>query len=184
MLILIGKSASGKDAIKRNLIDQFGFKPIISYTTRPMRIGEKEGVDYHYINEYEFQRKIKEGFFVEWKSYSTTQGEWCYGIAKEDVEKADDYTIMISTPRGVRDILNKGYEPKVAYINANIETISKRLYVRGDDRLEAQRRILSDSVDFKNIEDIINFNIKNDIDFNINDVIHNLLVLYRKEIDK
>lgn len=184
MLILIGKSASGKDAIKRNLIDQFGFKSIISYTTRPMRIGEKEGVDYHYINECEFQRKIKESFFVEWKSYSTTQGEWYYGIAKEDVEKADDYTIMISTPKGVRDVLNKGYEPKVAYINANVETISKRLYVRGDNRSEIQRRMLSDDVDFKNIEDIVDFNIKNNINFDINDVVHNLLVLYRKEINK
>lgn len=184
MLIIIGKSASGKDTIKRKLIKDFGFKPIISYTTRLMRIGEKEGVDYHYISEYEFQTKIKENFFAEWKSYNTMQGEWYYGTAKEDIEKANDYTVMISTPRGVRDILKEGYEPKIAYINANIETISKRLHFRGDNRSEIQRRMLSDDVDFKNIEDIVDFNIKNNINFDINDVVHNLLVLYRKEINK
>lgn len=184
MLILIGKSASGKDTIKRKLIKEFEFKPIVSYTTRPIRVGEKEGEDYYYINELEFQKKKEEGFFAEWKSYNTIQGEWYYGTAKEDIEKANDYTVMISTPRGVRDILKEGYEPKVAYINADIETISKRLYFRGDNRSEIQRRMLSDSMDFKNVEDIVDFNIKNNINFDINDVIHNLLVLYRKEIDK
>lgn len=183
MLVLIGKSASGKDTIKRKLIELYKFKSIITYTTRPMRVGEINGVDYHYINECEFQKKIKEGFFAEWKSYNTTKGEWYYGTAKEDIEKANDYTLMILSPRGVKDILKQGYEPKVVYIDANVETITQRLYARGDDILEIQRRTLSDSVDFKNIEAIVNCNINNNKEDDIEDVINNLLVWYRKEVN-
>ena len=61
MIILLGKSASGKDTIVRKLVEQREYKRIITWTTRPMRPGEKEGVTYHYTSEDEFKKKIKKG---------------------------------------------------------------------------------------------------------------------------
>ena len=67
MLIICGKSASGKDTIKRELISKHGFKGIVTYTTRPPRKGEQDGVDYHFVSNEEFQMMVNSGFFLEWK---------------------------------------------------------------------------------------------------------------------
>lgn len=42
---------------------------VVSYTTRPKRIGEVDGIDYHFITEDDFFNKQKENFFAEVKSY-------------------------------------------------------------------------------------------------------------------
>lgn len=57
MIILMGKSASGKDTVVRKLIEQKEYKRIITWTTRPMRPGEKEGITYHYTSEDDFKKK-------------------------------------------------------------------------------------------------------------------------------
>ena len=80
ILILIGKTSSGKTVIKEKLIEN-GFAGITTYTSRPMRKGEKQDVTYHFISEEDFKQKINEGFFAEWKSYITSDGVWYYGTA-------------------------------------------------------------------------------------------------------
>ena len=50
MLILIGKTASGKDTILNQLVKKHGYKKIVTYTSRPMRKGEKQDVTYHFIS--------------------------------------------------------------------------------------------------------------------------------------
>ena len=52
MICLIGKTASGKDTIAKELVNKYGYKRIVTYTTRPIRDGEKEGVNYYYISIY------------------------------------------------------------------------------------------------------------------------------------
>ena len=81
ILILIGKTASGKDKTVSELVSKHGFKKVITYTTRPMRKGEEQDITYHYILEEEFKQKIEDGFFAEWKSYNTEFGTWYYGSA-------------------------------------------------------------------------------------------------------
>ena len=56
IMVLVGASASGKDTIMNRLIKEFNVKPIISYTTRPIRDCEQEGREYHFITEEEFER--------------------------------------------------------------------------------------------------------------------------------
>ena len=53
MLVIIGKTASGKTTLCEKMIKEYGFNPIITYTTRPMRKGEEEGKTYHYITDEE-----------------------------------------------------------------------------------------------------------------------------------
>ena len=64
MVIILGKTCSGKDTIVNKLIDSHGFKKIVTSTTRPMRKGEKQDITYHFLSEEDFKQKINEGYFV------------------------------------------------------------------------------------------------------------------------
>ena len=177
ILVLIGKTASGKDTIVNNLVNKHGFKKIITYTSRPKRRGEKDGITYHYISEDEFKQKIDEGFFAEWKTYNTEFGVWYYGTALEDLEKADDKSVIILTPQGFRDIEYniRNQEIIPIYLYANNETIKKRLLKRGDNPDEAERRIKHDNDDFRGFENEVGKIVYNNYDSNLNDVVEKIL---------
>ena len=175
ILILIGKTSSGKTLIKEKLIEK-GFSGITTYTSRPMRKGEKQDVTYHFISEEDFKQKINEGFFAEWKSYITSDGVWYYGTALDDLENADDKSVIILTPDGYRDVTNKlSKKPISIYIYANNATIKKRLLKRGDNPNEAQRRLEHDNEDFKGIENEVDRIVYNNYGTNINEVIKKIL---------
>lgn len=153
MVTIIGKTCSGKNRIVNDLINNYGFNQIVTYTTRSPRNGEVNGETYHFVNTDDFMQKMKSGFFAEWKAYTTTEGVWYYGTAMGDLEKADDRTVVILTPDGYRDIRGKVNCKVVSiYLYANNATIKKRLMARGDDPKEAERRVLHDNEDFKGIE--------------------------------
>ena len=153
ILILVGKTASGKDTILNQLVKKHGYKKIVTYTSRPMRKGEKQDVTYHFTSPQEFQKMIEQGLFAEYKTYNTEFGVWYYGTALVDLENADDKSVIILTPDGYRDVVNKlSKKPISIYLYANNSTIKKRLKKRGDDQKEAERRVSHDNDDFKGIE--------------------------------
>ena len=175
ILVLIGKTSSGKTLIKEKLIEK-GFTGITTFTSRPKRKGEKQDITYHYISEEEFKQKIDDGFFAEWKSYDTEFGKWYYGTSLEDLENADDKFVIILTPDGYRDVANKlSKKPISIYIYANNPTIKKRLLKRGDDNNEAQRRLEHDNEDFKGIENEVDRIVYNNDGTNINEVVQKIL---------
>ena len=171
--VLTGKTSSGKDSIKKKLIKKYGYNDIVTYTTRPKRRGEKDGVNYHYITNEEFERKIANNFFAEYKSYKVANGEtWYYGCALEDFDKhKDDKAIIILTPNGVRDIIDIVKDNIIViYVYANQKTIKTRLEERGDNRAEAERRINQDNKDFYRWEAEADKIIYNNLENNIEDV--------------
>ena len=176
MVIIMGKTSSGKDTIVNELISKYGFHKCITYTSRPMRDGEKQDITYHFITEDDFKQKIRENFFAEYKSYDTELGIWYYGVALEDVENADDKTVIILTPDGYRDVIKKvKNKPKSIYIYANNSTIKERLINRGDDPKEAQRRLEHDNIDFKDVETEVDKIVYNNKGSNINDTVNKIL---------
>ena len=147
-----------------------------------MRKGEKQDVTYHFISEEDFKQKINEGFFAEWKSYITVDGVWYYGTALEDLENADDKSVIILTPDGYRDVANKlSKKPISIYIYANNATIKKRLLKRGDDKNEAQRRLEHDNEDFKGIENEVDRIVYNNDGIDIDDVVRTCKQLQDKK---
>lgn len=176
MITIMGKTSSGKDTVVNELISKYGFRKCVTYTTRPMRDGEKQDITYHFISEDDFKQKIREDFFAEYKSYNTEFGVWYYGVALEDIEKADEKTVIVLTPDGYRDIIKKiKNKPKSIYIYANNSTIKERLVNRGDDLKEAQRRLEHDNLDFKGIETEVDKIVYNNKGTNINDVVNKIL---------
>lgn len=182
MIILIGKTASGKDTILNNLITRHGYKKIVTYTTRPMRYGEKQDTTYHFISEEDFRQKIKEGFFIEWSKYNTKFGDWYYGTAISDINNAKDNDVIILSPNGYRYIVAKmPNKAKSIYIYSNNSTIKERLISRCDNKEEAQRRLKQDNIDFNGIEHEVHKIVYNNKDDNINDIINSMLKWVNEE---
>ena len=176
ILILVGKTASGKDTILNQLVKKHGYKKIVTYTSRPMRKGEKQDVTYHFTSSQEFQKMIEQGLFAEYKTYNTEFGVWYYGTALDDLEKADDKSIIILTPDGYKDVINKlSKKPISIYLYANNSTIKKRLKKRGDNPKEAERRVSHDNEDFKGIENEVDKIVYNNDGANIDDVVDKIL---------
>ena len=80
LFCIMGKSASGKDTIFKKLTqdENLDLKRVVSYTTRPMREGEQEVVEYHFVTSQRLEELQKEGKVIERRDYSTVHGIWSY----------------------------------------------------------------------------------------------------------
>lgn len=80
LFCIMGKSASGKDTIFKKLTqdENLDLKRVVSYTTRPMREGEQEDVEYHFVTAQRLEELQKEGKVIECRDYSTVHGIWSY----------------------------------------------------------------------------------------------------------
>lgn len=171
MLIILGKTASGKDAIVNKLIEEYGYEKIITYTTRPMRNNEIQEHTYHFISDVDFKQRISDNFFAEYKFYNTQNGIWYYGSSVGDYKKSKDKSVIILTPEGLKKILDLKIPFRSIYIYANNKTIKNRLMKRGDNKEEADRRLKQDNLDFKGIEYIVDKIIYNNETDTIEDVV-------------
>ncbi|MBR1848731.1 MAG: guanylate kinase [Lachnospiraceae bacterium] len=80
VVYIMGKSSTGKDTAFKKLMEQkeIPFERIPLYTTRPIREGEHEGVEYHFTDEEGYQKLRDAGKIVEERTYNTVQGLWRY----------------------------------------------------------------------------------------------------------
>lgn len=163
MLILTGKSCSGKDSVLKELLRICGMEHVKSYTTRPKREHETDGIEYHFVSYDEFLAMQNEGKFGAQRAYNVTQGRtWYYGMLLDDIKKHSENGVAILDPNGVKELLDRGdLDLTVFYISASPEVIRGRLIQRGDDPEEAERRTQADNKDFENIEQIYNYAIEN-----------------------
>lgn len=160
-----------------------GYKKVVTFTTRPIREKEINGIDYHFISEEDFKDKVRSGFFAEWKTYDTVEGVWYYGTSFESLKNADDRSIIILTPDGLKDVIEKLEKSStVLYIYSNNQTIKKRLISRGDKKEEAERRIKHDNEDFKGVEVLADKIFYNNLNQDIN-VLTNEIIRYLERGD-
>ena len=75
---IVGKSSSGKDTIYKRLLENLSLhlKRIVPYTTRPIRAGEQEGVEYHFTTTERLSRLQEENSIIECRAYDTVYGVW------------------------------------------------------------------------------------------------------------
>lgn len=96
----MGKSSSGKDTIYKRLMEDenLHLKRIVPYTTRPVREGEQEGVEYHFVNEDGLQKLQDAGKVVELRAYDTALGIWKYfTVCDEQMNLETDFYAVIGT---------------------------------------------------------------------------------------
>ena len=85
IVFIMGKSASGKDKIYKALMEDesLNLSTVTLYTTRPMRVGETEGVEYHFVDDAAAQAMVDAGRVVEMREYNTVYGVWKYFTADD-----------------------------------------------------------------------------------------------------
>lgn len=153
---IIGKASTGKDTLTKMLSELLEMPIALSFTTRPMRMGEKQGVEYNFISDMDFWDLHGCNLLAEYTSYEVAGGEtWHYGLTKEELEK-DKYVLVIVNPNGLRQ-LKEIYGHKVCsiLIDAPADIRIKR-YLDRDKVTETKaeeccRRFLADQKDFKDI---------------------------------
>lgn len=153
---LMGKSASGKDTIYKKIKEAIPeLKTIVIYTTRPIRQGEAEGVEYHFVDEDKLQEFQRAGKVIELREYNTVHGVWKYFTVDDGQFDAEDDYIAIGTLesyKGMRQYL--GEEKLVPiYIEVDDGVRLERALHRERKQKEPKyeelcRRFLADAVDF------------------------------------
>ena len=100
---LMGKSSAGKDSFYKELVlnKELNLKQVVSYTTRPIRDGESDGLEYFFVTKEQFEKFKHDGKIIEYRAYDTVHGVWYYFLADDgqiDFSKSD--YILIGTLEG------------------------------------------------------------------------------------
>lgn len=149
---IIGKSSSGKDTIYKRLLRETSLKPIVPYTTRPMREGEMEGVNYFFVSSVEEMKS--RGKIIESRSYNTKLGVWTYATVDDgqvDLSTNSYLTIgTISSYCKIKDYL-KDVLPIYIEVDDGIRlerALSRERLEKNPKYAEMCRRYLADEEDF------------------------------------
>lgn len=158
IICLMGKSSTGKDTIFKRLLERedLGLKTIVPYTTRPIRVGEQEGVEYHFTDEAGYQNLLQAGKIIEDRAYHTVHGLWRYfTVADDSVDLSKDCYCVIGTLEAYTQI--RDYFGMQQVLPVLIEVDDGVRLQRALDRERSQehpryeemcRRFLADSKDF------------------------------------
>lgn len=158
IVYLMGKSSSGKDTIYKRLLEnkEVLFHTVVLYTTRPIRAGEKNGVEYYFTDEAGFLKLQREGKVIEDRVYHTVQGMWRYFTVVEDNLFQDQKNyLMMGTLESYEKV--RAYFGKEKMIPVFIDLDDGERLQRALDRERAQdvpqyeemcRRFLADMRDF------------------------------------
>jgi len=158
LICLMGKSSSGKDTIYKRLMadERLALRPIVPYTTRPIRAGEQDGVEYIFTDEAGFCRLQSEGRIIEERAYRTVHGLWRYfTVADERINlNAADYCLIgtLEAYGSFRDYYGPARVLPVLIELDDGERLSRALArerAQRNPRYEEMcRRFLADSQDF------------------------------------
>lgn len=134
IFIISAPSGAGKSTICKELVKQLPDLILsVSYTTRPKRRGEVDGMDYFFISEEEFQKKLKDNFFIEWAEVYGNK----YGTSKEFITKVisegKDILLEIDV-HGAKNI-KKAFKDAVAIfiLPPSIQELEKRMKQRNEN---------------------------------------------------
>ena len=152
VIAIVGQIASGKTTLAK-FMEERGFERIVTYTTRPKREGEMDGVDYFFLSDGDFQSKAENGYFAEVTSYSAKFGNVSYGTSKESLEtRSGVRKVIVLNPQGVIALKDAGYDIFVVCLDMPQEVLMRRALRRGDAPAEIGRRIADDTRLFRRLE--------------------------------
>jgi guanylate kinase len=143
VFVITGPSGVGKGTLIRNLLERMPeLELAVSATTRAPRPGEEHGVDYHFLDDAEFDRRVIEGDFLEHAEYSGRR----YGTLRSELEKrtADGASVVLEIEvQGARQVEQRMPEAVRIFIAPpSEETLRTRLIGRGTDDMEQVERRL------------------------------------------
>lgn len=158
LFFFMGKSSTGKDSIYNKLFlkKDLGLKRVVPYTTRPIRDGEKDGVDYKFCTVEQRENLEKAGKIIEMRSYPTVLGRWDYFTVDDgEIDFSNGNMAIIGTLESYGKL--KDYYKNEEIIPIYIEVEDGVRLLRAIEREKTQeypkyeelcRRFLADSADF------------------------------------
>lgn len=155
---IIGKSCSGKDTVFKKLKGdkQLDLKTIVTYTTRPIRDTETNGLEYIFINKDKLEKLKKSGKIIECRTYDTMLGKWYYATVDDGhVDLNSGSYLVISTLNSFMS-LKKYYKaqnviPIYIYLDDGIRllrSLKRESRQKKPNYNELCRRFLADNKDF------------------------------------
>lgn len=138
VLVLSGPSGAGKSSLINAIKDKIGaYYFSISTTTRPIRTGEQDGVEYLFVSEEEFRKDIEEDYFLE---YALVHGNY-YGTSIKAVKEAlseGKLVIFDIDVQGHDAVQNRlgDVTTSVFITTPSLKELKRRLYARGTDEKE------------------------------------------------
>ena len=129
---MMGKSSSGKDTVYKEIRKELPkLKTLTLYTTRPMREGEKDGVEYYFVSNEILEQYGEEGKIIELRTYQTVYGDWKYATIDDgQIHLAGSDYLMIGT-------LESYMKMKAYYGQENLVP----LYIEVEDGLRLERAL-------------------------------------------
>ena len=142
LVVISGPSGAGKTSVCRALKQQPDIEFSVSATTRAMRPGEREGIDYHFLSREDFQRRLAENQFLEWATYNGN----LYGTPRWPMDQAlaQGRTFLVEIEvKGTRQLRERGQEGLYVFIAPpSIAELRRRLQLRGsNDAVEIEQRV-------------------------------------------
>ena len=177
LFIISAPSGAGKTSLVGMVLERvrphYSIDRVITYTTKAARPGEQSGHDYHFLSPGEFERRIKQGFFLEW----STAYDAYYGSPRSilaDIKKGQSYLLILDRAGAQQVVANK-VDPVLIWVyTANMAVLRERLAARKTDNPEQIERRLERAkkeVDFEQRKRLYHHHILND---NFDDAVQQL----------
>lgn len=160
ILVLTGYCAAGKDTVQNILVDRFGYTPLVSTTTRPIRNGEVEDVNYHFVSDEYFKKQIQDNNLIEYREYHTeidnTPQIWYYGVEKKEIEQKPENSkiVVVLDSTGYKEFVKTYGREQITliWVDADLKLRKLRCKKRGDyNQQEFKKRLSDDIKRFKGI---------------------------------
>jgi guanylate kinase len=143
LFIVSAPSGTGKTTLVERLVQMLpNLRMSRSYTSRPARHGERDGVDYNFISREQFERRVNAGEFLEW---ADVFGNY-YGTGAADVEQliaAGQDVVLVIDVQGARQVKSRGVDHTAIFVMPpSFEVLEQRLRGRSKDTEEQMQRRL------------------------------------------
>lgn len=137
LLIVVAPSGAGKTSLVRHLLGaRKGVRLSVSYTTRPPRPGERDGIDYNFIDTPDFERRREAGEFLEWarvhSNYYATSRAWI----EDQIDAGEDIVLEIDWQGAAQ--IRKLFPDAISVFIAppSLDVLRERLTARAQDSAE------------------------------------------------
>lgn len=186
---ITGKSGTGKDTLLDSILNDIAIDiiPVITYTTRPKRKNETDGIQYYFVNEDKLISLENQNKIIEKRTYETVHGKWSYFTVDFNPNFQENY-ILITTLEALDKIIKwYGKENiKLVYLEIDDKKRLERCIHRESQQKhpnfsEVCRRYLADEKDFseenlkKYLDIMIKINTDSDLETSKNILKNNLL---------
>lgn len=157
--VLMGKSATGKDTIYKRIIEraELHLQEVVTYTTRPIRKNEIEGVEYYFVDKEFFDKCKEKNNIIEYRMYNTVHGPWYYFMVNDgqiDLQSEKKYIIIgtLESYEQIRRYYGKGVVKPIYIEIDDGERLTRALNREKEQSTpkyeEMCRRFLADSKDY------------------------------------